>query len=80
MKRAIGLPLTKVVSILTGRPRYDDTLATLLSALVACMVNRRLQWNGWPASGVRRTPMLVGTSKAYRQFFFSSILTKVSFR
>ena len=73
MNCAIGLPLTNVVRILTGRPRYDDTLATFVSALVACMMNDPLQCTGWPSGGVSRMPMLVGTTRAYLQFFFSSI-------
>ena len=69
MNRAIGLSLTKVVRTFTGSPRYETTLATLVSALVACIVNVWLQCMGWRTVGVSRTPMLVGTSKAKAQSF-----------
>jgi hypothetical protein len=46
MKRAIGLPLTNLVSTLTRSPRYEATLATLDSALVACMTKLLLQCTG----------------------------------
>ena len=39
----IGLPLTNAVRTFTGRPRNDDTLATLDSALVTCMMKFVLQ-------------------------------------
>jgi hypothetical protein len=64
MKRAIGLPFTNVVKTLAGRPKYDETLNTLLSALVACMNKFVPQCIGWPSAGVSRTPMLVGVSSA----------------
>jgi hypothetical protein len=41
-----------------------EILATLVSALVACIVKVSLQCMGWPLAGVRRTPMLVGTRSA----------------
>jgi hypothetical protein len=65
MKWATGLSLTNAVKTLTGRPRYEATLATLLSALVACILKVSLQWNGWEFTGVNRIPMLVGTTKEY---------------
>jgi len=46
---------------------------------VACMTNELAQWTGWPLGGVRRIPMLEGTTSAYRQFFLSSILISCSF-
>ncbi len=64
---------------MTGRPRYEEMLATLVSALVTCMINVSLACTGWPWSGVSRTPMLVGTSIAYLAFERSSILYKSSF-
>ena len=70
---AIGLPLTNVVKIFTGSPRYDEMLATFDSALVACIRKVPPTLTGWPAGGVMRIPMLVGTTSAYLQFFFSSI-------
>jgi hypothetical protein len=38
----MGLPWTKVVNTFTGNPRYDEMLATLVSALVACIWNMSL--------------------------------------
>ena len=64
MKSAIGLPSTKVVRTFTGRPRYDEMLATFVSALVACIMNRLLDATVWPSGGQMRTPMLVGTTRA----------------
>jgi hypothetical protein len=43
------------------------------------MTNELAQWTGWPLGGVRRIPMLEGTTSAYRQFFLSSILISCSF-
>ena len=37
MNAAMGEPSTNVVSTLTGRPSAAGTVATLVSALVACM-------------------------------------------
>ncbi len=72
MNCAIGLPLTNVVSTFTGRPRYDATLATLVSALETCKSSVPPAWTGWPAGGMMRTPMLVGTTSAYLQFSFKA--------
>ena len=52
MNAAKGLPSTKVVSTLTGRPRYEEMLATFVSALVACKCRTSLDWTGCPFSGV----------------------------
>jgi hypothetical protein len=65
IRRAIGLSLTNLVRTLTGKPRYDEILATFVSALVACIVKVSLQWTGCPSFGVILIPMLVGTSKAH---------------
>jgi hypothetical protein len=65
--------LTNVVSTLTGSPRKEAMLATLVSALVVCMMKVPPPCTGCPASGVMRTPMLVGTTSAYSQPCFSSI-------
>ena len=73
MNCAIGLPLTKVVSTFTGRPRYDATLATFVSALVACMIRDPAQCTGCPWGAAIRIPILEGTTMAYLQFFLSSI-------
>jgi hypothetical protein len=62
--------LTNAVKTLTGKPRYEETLATLLSALVACILNISLQWNGCEFTGVNRSPMLVATS---REYFFDAV-------
>ncbi len=67
MNKANGLSFTKAVRTLTGRPRKDEILATLVSALVACRWKVSLEWTGCPLSGVTRKPMLVGTSMAYLQ-------------
>src|SRR3974390_2901780 len=76
---AIGLPLTNVVSTFTGRPRYDETLATFVSALDTCIRNVPPQCTGWPAGGVMRMPMLVGTTRAYLQFGLREMLIGTSF-
>ena len=57
----MGLSLTNAVSTLTGNPRKEAMLATLVSALVTCIWNVELQWKGCPSKGVSRIPMLVGT-------------------
>ena len=75
---AIGLPLTKVVRIFTGRPRNEATLATFDSALVTCISKVPPQCTGWPLRGVIRIPMLVGMTRAYLQFCFRSIFISVS--
>src|SRR5262245_19219529 len=48
-------------------------LATFVSALVTCAMKVPARWTGAPSGGVRRSPMLVGTTRAYLQFCFSSI-------
>src|SRR5205809_1087049 len=48
-------------------------LATLVSALVTCIMNTPPEWTGCPLGGVMRIPMLVGTTREYLQFFFNSI-------
>ena len=73
--REIGLPLTNAVKTLTGRPRYEETLATFDSALVTSIVKVELQCTPWPFTGVRRTPMLVGTRSAYVQSLRNSIIS-----
>ena len=62
---ATGLSLTKAVRTFTGMPRNAGMLATLVSAEVTCILKVSEQWKGCPSNGVRRTPMLVGTSIAY---------------
>src|SRR6476660_9631036 len=47
--------------------------ATFVSALVTCIMNGPPEWTGCPLGGVMRTPMLVGTIRAYLQFFFNSM-------
>src|SRR5215207_7364376 len=76
MRRAIGLSFTKVVSTFTGSPRHEEMLATLVSALVACMKKVWLQWTGCPSTGVMRTPMLVGTSRAWAKSFFRAMVVR----
>ena len=63
--RATGLSFTKAVRTFTGIPRKAGTLATLVSAEVTWTLKVSEQWKGCPSAGVRRRPMLEGTSMAY---------------
>ena len=80
MNAAIGLSSTNAVRTLTGRPRNEEIDATFVSADVASIVYRWLLWTGWPWSGVRRTPMLVGTTIAQVALLRSCIALSPSFR
>src|SRR5881394_3335036 len=76
---ARGLPLTNVVSTFTGKPRYDEMLATLVSALETCSIKLVAWCTPCPKAGARRMPMLVGTTMAYWQLGLSSSFTGYPF-
>src|SRR5436190_21452679 len=77
---ASGLPFTNVVSTFTGKPKYDEMLATFVSALETCSVKLVAWCTPCPNAGARRMPMLVGTTMAYLQLGLSSSFTGWSFR